>query len=123
MPILLEIWVLMRWCEDLLWDHSEFAHNNQLCSSLNAKTTKARLEAADFGEINTWLHEEPTEFDSMDELTRFLKTVVLGHHLEKLPEPEREHFAAIVAARLAHRGELVVDYLRLNILAKREVAA
>jgi hypothetical protein len=50
-----------------------------------AKTTKARLEAAGFGEANTWLHEEPTEFDSMDELARFLKTVALGHHLERLP--------------------------------------
>lgn len=29
----------------------------------------------------------------------------------------------MVAARLAHRGELVVDYARLNILAKREVDA
>lgn len=28
-----------------------------------------------------------------------------------------------VASRLAQRGELVVDYVRLNILAKREVAA
>ena len=36
---------------------------------------------------------------------------------------EREHFAAMVAARLAQRGELVVHYVRLNILAKREVAA
>ena len=25
----------------------------------------------------------------MDELARFLKTVVLGHHLERLPESER----------------------------------
>jgi hypothetical protein len=41
---------------------------------------------------------------------------------ERLPESEREHFAAIVAARLAQRGELVVDYVRLNILVKREVA-
>jgi trans-aconitate 2-methyltransferase len=88
-----------------------------------AKTTKARLETAGFGEVDTRLHEEPTQFDSMDELARFLKTVVLGHHLERLPESEREHFAAIVAARLAQRGELVVDYLRLNILAKREVTA
>jgi len=88
-----------------------------------AKTTKARPVAAGFGEVNTRLREEPTEFDSMDELARFLKTVVLGHHLERLPESEREHFAAMVAARLTHRGELVVDYLRLNNLAKREVAA
>jgi trans-aconitate 2-methyltransferase len=88
-----------------------------------AKTTKARLEAAGFGEVNTWLHEEPTEFDSMDELARFLKTVVLGHHFQRLPESEREHFAAMVAARLAQRGEPIVDYVRLNIFAKREVAA
>jgi hypothetical protein len=58
----------------------------------------------------------------MDELARFLKTVVSGHHLERLPESERGHFAAMVAARLAQRGELVVDYVRLNILATREVA-
>jgi hypothetical protein len=37
MPILLEIWVFMRWCEDLLWDHSEFARKNQLCSSLKVE--------------------------------------------------------------------------------------
>ena len=48
---------------------------------------------------------------------------MLGHHLERLPESEREHIAAMLAARLAHRGELVVDYVCLNILAKREVAA
>jgi hypothetical protein len=82
-----------------------------------------RLEAAGIGEVNTWLREEPTEFDSMDELAHFLKTVVLGHHLESLPESERQHFAAMVAARLAQRGELVMHYVRLNILAKREVAA
>ncbi len=59
----------------------------------------------------------------MDELARFLKTVVLGHHLERLPESAREHIAAMLAARLEQRGELVVDYVRLNFLAKREVAA
>ena len=51
-----------------------------------AATTKARLEAAGFGEVNTWLREERTEFDSMAEVAHFLKTVVFGHHLERLPE-------------------------------------
>ena len=59
----------------------------------------------------------------MDELARFLKTIVLGHHLESLPELERQHLAAMVAARLTQRGELVMHYVRLNILAKGEVAA
>ena len=43
-------------------------------------------------------------------------------NLERLPESEREHIAVMLAARLAQRGELLVDYVRLNILAKREVA-
>jgi hypothetical protein len=48
-------------------------------NSVAAKTKKTRPEAAGFGEVNTWLREEPTEFESMDELAHFLKTVVLGH--------------------------------------------
>jgi trans-aconitate 2-methyltransferase len=87
-------------------------------------TTRERLEAAGFEEIETWLQEEPTEFDSVDELARFLKTVVLRPHLAVLPEAEREPFAAAVAGRLAEEGGLlVVDYVRLNMLATRSVAA
>ena len=88
------------------------------------ETTRARLEAAGFEEVETWLHEEFTEFGSVDELARFLKTVVLRQHLRFLPEAERDPFAAAVAARLAEEGEgLVVDYVRLNMLATRAVSA
>lgn len=83
------------------------------------ETTKARLEAAGFQKIETWLHDAATEFGSIDELTRFLKTAVLGQHLTFLPEVEQEPFAAAVAARLAAGGSLVADYVRLNILATR----
>jgi hypothetical protein len=119
--ILLAIWGFMRWCEDLLWEHSEFAHKSQLCSSLNART-KARLEAAGFDEINTRLHEEPTQFLSMDELARFLKTVVLGHHLKRLPESERGNTLLRYGGRRARthtererrapRGLRLVEHLR-----------
>lgn len=81
--------------------------------------TRARLEAAGFGEVETWLHEEPTPFGSVEELARFLKTVVLRQHLAVLPEAEKEPFATAVAARLAAQGSLVVDYVRLNMLAVR----
>ncbi|MDP8950308.1 MAG: methyltransferase domain-containing protein [Actinomycetota bacterium] len=87
------------------------------------ETTKARLEAAGFEEVETWLHEELTEFGSVDELARFLKTVVLRQHLASLPEAERDPFAAAVAARLAREGTLVVDYVRLNMLATRSETA
>jgi trans-aconitate 2-methyltransferase len=87
------------------------------------ETTKARLEGAGFEEVETWLHEELTEFGSVDELARFLKTVVLRQHLTFLPEAQkRDSFAAAVAARLAGEGPLVVDYVRLNMLATRSRA-
>jgi trans-aconitate 2-methyltransferase len=88
------------------------------------ETTRTRLEAAGFEEVETWLHEEFTEFGSVDGLARFLKTVVLRQHLAFLPEPKRDPFAAAVAARLAAEGEgLVVDYVRLNMLATGAVPA
>jgi trans-aconitate 2-methyltransferase len=88
------------------------------------ETTRARLEAAGFEEVETWLHDEHTEFGSVDELARFLKTVVLRPHLAVLPGAERDPFAAAVAGRLAEAGGLlVVDYVRLNILATRSVPA
>ena len=87
------------------------------------ETVGRRLKAAGFGEVDTWLHEEFAEFGSVEELTRFLKTVVLGHHLDRLPESERDPFSAEVAARLAQRGMLAVDYVRLNMLATRSVPA
>jgi trans-aconitate 2-methyltransferase len=87
------------------------------------ETTRTRLEAAGFEEIETWLHDEHTEFGSVEELARFLKTAVLRPHLAVLPETQRDPFAAAVAGRLAGRGTLVVDYVRLNILATRSVVA
>jgi trans-aconitate 2-methyltransferase len=86
------------------------------------ETTRARLEAAGFEAVETWLHEEHAEFGSVDELARFLKTVVLRPHLAVLPEAERDPFAAVVAERLAERGTLLVDYVRLNMLATRSEA-
>ena len=81
--------------------------------------TRSRLEAAGFGGVEAWLHEEPVRFGSVGELARFLRAIVLGRHLEALPEARRERFAAAVAGELAAGGSLVVDYVRLNILATR----
>jgi trans-aconitate 2-methyltransferase len=87
------------------------------------ETTRDRLEAAGFEDVETWLHEEPTRFGSVGELARFLKTVVLRQHVAVLPEGEREAFSRAVAERLAQEGLLVVDYVRLNMLAVRSGAA
>jgi len=90
---------------------------------VDPEATKARLEAAGFEEIQTWLHEEPTEFGSVEELARFLKAVVLRQHLTALPDQEKGPFAAAVAGRLAEERLLVVDYVRLNMIATRSERA
>jgi trans-aconitate 2-methyltransferase len=86
----------------------------------DARTTAGRLKGAGFEEVETWPHDEVAAFDSVDELARFLGTVVLGGHLEKLPEEERSPFAAAVAERVvAVDGRPALDYVRLNIMARR----
>jgi trans-aconitate 2-methyltransferase len=86
----------------------------------DAQTTAGRLQAAGFDEIETWLHDEVAAFGSVDELTRFLTAVVLGGHMERLPEEERGPFAAAVAAKItAVDGRPALDYVRLNIMARR----
>ena len=84
------------------------------------RTTARRLEAAGFEEVETWLHDEVAAFDSVDELARFLGVVVLGGHLERLPEEKRDPFVAEVAERVAAiEGAPALDYVRLNIVARR----
>lgn len=85
----------------------------------DGEATRARLKAAGFKDIEVWMHDEPTGFGTVEELARYLKTVVLGRHAEALPEGEDGAFAGRVAARLGEEGPLVLDYVRLNMLAGR----
>jgi len=86
----------------------------------DARTTARRLVAAGFEEVETWLHDEVAAFDSVGELARFLGAIVLGGHMERLPEEERGPFAAEVAAKVtAVDGAPALDYVRLNITARR----
>jgi trans-aconitate 2-methyltransferase len=78
--------------------------------------TARRLAAAGFVDIETWLQPEPTRFEPGEPLETFLRTVILGPHLERLPAADRGAFVREVAGRLP---EPVIDYVRLNILATR----
>ena len=81
------------------------------------EATRERLEAAGFVGIEAWLSPEPTTFEPGGPFETFLATVVLGPHLERLPEPERAAFVHEVASRLPGPA---LDYVRLNIVARRE---
>ena len=75
-----------------------------------------RLDAAGFVDIECWLSDEPTRFEPGEPFETFLRTVILGAHLERLPAGERDAFVHAVAERLP---EPIIDYVRLNIVARR----
>jgi trans-aconitate 2-methyltransferase len=80
------------------------------------EATADRLHAAGFVDIATWLQPEPTTFESRAGFEDYLRTVVLGSHLARLPAIEHGDFVRTVADRL---GDRVIDYVRLNIDARR----
>jgi len=80
------------------------------------EATTARLIASGFVEIRAWLQPEPTRFEPGEPFETFLRTVILGQHVDRLPPEERDAFVHEVAERI---GEPVVDYVRLNVLATR----
>jgi trans-aconitate 2-methyltransferase len=75
-----------------------------------ADITRERLLAAGFATAECWLVPAPRQ---PEDPRAFLATIVLGPHVQQLPEQLREQFIDEVIAR---GGEPVtVDYVRLNI--------
>ncbi|HLY14557.1 MAG TPA: methyltransferase domain-containing protein, partial [Candidatus Limnocylindrales bacterium] len=72
--------------------------------------TERRLTEAGFTEIETWLTPEPTPLEPGPATETYLATIILGDHLARLPESEREPFVRAVAERMV-RPE--IDYVRL----------
>jgi trans-aconitate 2-methyltransferase len=80
----------------------------------SAEETAARLERIGFADVSTWL--QPWDV-TPPEPEQFVRTVCLHPHLDRLPEDLRDAFVRDV---LAAAGEpLVLDYVRLNIDARR----
>ena len=80
-----------------------------------AEETRTRLEAAGFEDIDTWLNDEPTPIRPED-LEPFMETVCLGGIVDDMGDDERAQFVHEVASRMP---EPVIDYVRLNITARR----
>ena len=78
--------------------------------------TAERLVAAGFTNIETWLSDEPTRFESGQPFEDFLETVCLREHVASMAVDDRREFVRGVAARMA---EPLLDYVRLNITAQR----
>jgi trans-aconitate 2-methyltransferase len=80
--------------------------------------TRVRLDAAGFTDIQAWLHEEPARVPA-EELEDYLGAICLGDHVECMDDEERSRFVHEVAARMP---EPVIDYVRLDIRARRATA-
>jgi trans-aconitate 2-methyltransferase len=79
-----------------------------------AGETAARLTAAGFDDVRAWLEPRPTTPEHPRE---FVTTVCLVPHLDPLPEGLRGPFVDRVLERSA--SPLVVDYVRLNMTARK----
>ncbi|HKP91097.1 MAG TPA: methyltransferase domain-containing protein [Thermoleophilaceae bacterium] len=78
------------------------------------RATAARLGAAGFVDVETSLQPWPV---TPSEPGAYVRTVCLGPHVDRLPEELRDPFIEAVEARMGPRP--VLDYVRLNIAARR----
>jgi len=77
--------------------------------------TWTRLEAEGFVDIETWLQEAPVELPA-EELEPYLRTVILSGEVAKRSPEDADELVHAVATEL---GEPLIDYVRLNITARR----
>ena len=79
-----------------------------------AEETAEWLRTAGFCEVEAWTADRPV---TPADPRAFLRTVILGPHLERIP---KELQASFVDAVLEQLGEPpVLDYVRLNLAARR----
>ena len=82
--------------------------------------TAERLTRAGFEPLDTWLNPEPVTLESHEHLADYLETIVLGTHLLRLTQEQHRPFAEAVAATVIRQtGQALIDYVRLNIIARR----
>jgi trans-aconitate methyltransferase len=87
----------------------------------DAQTAAERLRAAGFVDVQTGLEEMPTVLGSQAEYREFLRAVVFGEHLSRLPDNElRARFIETMVEQGDHDDPpYYLDYWRLNIQARR----
>jgi trans-aconitate 2-methyltransferase len=86
----------------------------------DVESTRRRLEAAGFADIDVTLVEAPTRVGGPDDFAEFIATVCVRPHLEKLTGSDRQAFLnALTVEAAADTPPFTLDYWRLNITARR----
>ncbi|MEY2474086.1 MAG: trans-aconitate 2-methyltransferase [Actinomycetota bacterium] len=78
--------------------------------------TEERLRAAGFVDERCWLEEIPV---TPDDPVGYLRTIILGQHVERLGDDLGMAYVQEVADGLGFPGKVTFDYVRLNISARR----
>jgi trans-aconitate 2-methyltransferase len=79
------------------------------------ETTRRRLEAAGFSDIEVSLQPESAPLPAGD-LEPYLETICLSGLVEGMPKPEARRLVREVASRMP---QPIIDYVRLNIRARK----
>lgn len=83
-------------------------------------TSKARLTAAGFVDVEATLEASPVTFDDAAAYSEFVRAVNVRVHLDHLPEDRRRHFVADLTALASHdEPPFLLDYWRLNLRATK----
>ena len=77
-----------------------------------AEETAELLRGVGFEAVETWLEDAPVR---PPDPAHYLRTVCLGHHLERLPEELQPGYVEAVL----ERSDAELDYVRLNMQARR----
>jgi trans-aconitate 2-methyltransferase len=78
--------------------------------------SEARLRAAGFSDVRCWLEEISVV---PDDPVAYLRTIILGPHVERLGDDLGMAFVQEVAEGLGFPGKVTLDYVRLNMSARK----
>jgi trans-aconitate 2-methyltransferase len=86
--------------------------------------TAQRLQDAGFVEVETSLFEAPVQLSSRQETYDYFEHVILGSHLERIPDPalRRQFIEVMTEQSAADTPPFCQDYWRLNLRARRPAA-
>jgi trans-aconitate methyltransferase len=86
----------------------------------DVETTRRRLTAAGFVDVEVSLESAPTTFDAPDDYRVFIANVCLRHQGARLPRVEWQSFLRdLTVAAAADTPAFTLDYWRLNLAGRR----
>jgi trans-aconitate 2-methyltransferase len=86
----------------------------------DVESTKAHLSHSGFTDIEVWLEEAPTTFDSPELFREFIRSVCVREQVGRLSREDANAFLReLTVAAAGDTPPFTLDYWRLNMLARR----